>query len=379
MKEQIILFRTVSIICALSIMQLLAGCSAQFKSVEYTYELTLIDNEVMVIENAQYYESNNNKIPYVLYEFLENDYVNDLEYNLISLSDYSISSIDLNVSDNYRVLSLVALDENCYVYTMVDQPNPNPSGLFHYQVVRQSAATKEIITEGYTSLVFDAPMLSVFENNAYFLLSSLDYSKNYSKGDYRIEFWKVNCDEASMLSQSIGKYEDYYLDNNTEYHFQRKPNVSDSAVSFLSKKGNNMYLNRFIDGTTQKIALNDNYNYAIPIDKNGYLCGKISTISEGIDKVETFYFDCKENEYIEVQLSIFFADWISLSNGIVVGIDNNGIGWFLRVNKENVDIEKLTINNPIYFRRLSDKEVLIFASDNGWKTYKLSLVHPKSS
>ena len=52
MKEQIILFRKVSIICALSILQLFAGCSANFELVEYTYELTLIDNEVMAIDNA---------------------------------------------------------------------------------------------------------------------------------------------------------------------------------------------------------------------------------------------------------------------------------------------------------------------------------------
>lgn len=379
MKEQIILFRKVSIICALSILQLFAGCSANFELVEYTYELTLIDNEVMAIDNAQYYESNNNKIPYVAYEFLENDYINDLEYNLISLSDYSITSLDLNVPDNYRVLSLVVLENDCYVYSMVDQLNSNPSGLFHYQVVRQNAATKEIITEGYTSVVLNAPMFSVFENNAYFLLSSLDYSKDYSKGDYRIEFWKVNCDEASMLNQSIGKYEDYFLDNNTEYHFQRIPNVSDSAVSFLSKKGNNMYLNRFIDGVIQKITLNDNYNYVIPIDKNGYLCGIINTTSDSADEVDVFYFDCEENKYMEIQFSKCFVDWISLSNGIVVGIDNDGIGWFLRVSKGNVYIEKLEINNPIFFRRLSNKEMLIFAYDNSWETYKLSLVHPKSS
>ena len=194
-------------------------------SIEYLPELS----ELIIGYDYDIHEVYKNKLSMIdndindFFTYTEHLYLFDLETHHI----HEVTDIDFK---GKRIWSFIELDNDEYLYVELLAPN-NEYGLINFNIKYQTKSEIYTIREGYINNVLLLPEFMINNNDIYFKYSSME---NSSFGNYTIEVIKYNNDTFSSIFKEVGRYDNFYLDDDCNHFTDNQIHFTNDVKMFIT-------------------------------------------------------------------------------------------------------------------------------------------------
>lgn len=260
-------------------------------------------------------------------------------------------------NDEGRIWNFLELSDKSYLYTEVTYPSLSDQSLMYFEVIHLEDNNKNVITKGYVNDIYSLPVFTVDNDSIYFTVSSLDYEEVEMNGNYRIEIWKFDTNKNEKIYSNIGRYTDYYLDDECEFLFDQKIHINDNKVYFISGNSYQTTMNKIENDSISKTPLTKKLVNATPLGNKILITEWLKNTAES-DALISYVLDDHEVKY-DLKATLRLGSYCVLEKG-VVGFYNGEIV-ILKDLEDSIGMTVVPeIRDSAYFRKVDRNSVLIF-------------------
>ena len=332
-------------------------------SIEYLPELS----ELIIGYDYDIHEVYKNKLSMIdndindFFTYTEHLYLFDLETHHI----HEVTDIDFK---GKRIWSFIELDNDEYLYVELLAPN-NEYGLINFNIKYQTKSEIYTIREGYINNVLLLPEFMINNNDIYFKYSSME---NSSFGNYTIEVIKYNNDTFSSIFKEVGRYDNFYLDDDCNHFTDNQIHFTNDVKMFItySSDATNIcanYINN--DGViSKKIPFEKGYASITPVGDK-----LIVTEWERVDGEDRLYSFIVNDKMYKNVLDYAYHYYRSCTLGDkTIALPESALVK-IYLNNSNDELYSYALGELHayrFYRKIDDNSVLLFDYDS----YKLPLV-----
>lgn len=322
-------------------------------------EYEVKDRENNIYKHLQFRDVYDNKMNFMVLRDYEDDGLSYYRTETIYIYDLNNNTVQTVLDDLdkfYHIWSFIYLDENEYLYCVVDLTEFK-NDMFTYYVIYEKDDCQKILNSGMHHDMYAAPILTVQGDKIYY------FCESYIDDLYRIQLYEFDNGNSKLLIERSGNVlEDYKLSSDTERIIDFTPQVTDTSISFCTKNDAERYVHYYEN--------DKEYSYNIGISGNCFVFDDFILCIEPIEfdkygdvkEVEAFAIDKKTNKRSKVEnLDILFGNIMMLSENSALGVSEHKLYYLSVEDNHKIKISEIELNHEaIYCRKIDNTNVLVF-------------------